>query len=175
VLQTEFKSSLNAYLATTPESVKVRTLDDLIAFNKDTPAEMIYFGQDILEASDKTNGLKDPKYRAAKEAAKRLAGKDGIDRLLARDKLDAIVAPTGGPAWPTDLIGGDHFLGSASNLPAAAGYPHITVPMGQVESLPVGLSIFGTAWSEEKLIGIAYAYEQLTHLRPTAHFLPHTP
>jgi amidase len=175
VLQTEFKAGLNAYLATTPESVKVRTLDDLIAFNKDTPAEMIYFGQDILEASDKTNGLKDPKYRAAKEAAKRLAGKDGIDRLLARDKLDAIVAPTGGPAWPTDLIGGDHFLGSASNLPAAAGYPHITVPMGQVESLPVGLSIFGTAWSEEKLIGIAYAYEQLTHLRPTAHFLPHTP
>jgi amidase len=175
VLQTEFKAGLNAYLAATPESVKVRSLDDLIAFNKETPAEMVYFGQDILEASAETKGLKDPKYLKAKEEAKRLAGKDGIDRLLAKDKLDAIVAPTGGPAWPTDLVTGDHFLGSAAGLPAVAGYPHITVPMGAVDSLPIGLSIFGAAWSEEKLIGIAYAYEQLSHLRPTAHFLAHTP
>jgi amidase len=175
VLQTEFKAGINAYLAKTPENVKVRSLDDLIAFDKATPDEMTWFGQDIFEASAKAGSLKDPRYRQAKETARRLAGKDGIDRLLARDRLDAIVAPTGGPAWPTDLIGGDHFLGSASRLPAVAGYPHITVPMGAVSGLPVGLSIFGAAWSEEKLIGIAYAYEQLTHLRPTAHFLPHVP
>ncbi len=175
VLQTEFKVGLNAYLAKTPDSVKVRSLDELVAFNKETPAETVYFGQEILEASAKTTGLKDPKYLKAKEAAKRLAGRDGIDRLLAKDKLDAIVAPTGGPAWPTDLITGDHFLGAASSLPAVAGYPHITVPMGEVNGLPIGLSIFGAAWSEAKLIGIAYAYEQRTHLRPTAHFLAHTP
>ena len=175
VLQTEFKAGLNAYLAKTPDSVKVRSLDDLVAFNKETPAETVYFGQEILEASAKTTGLKDPKYLKAKEAAKRLAGRDGIDRLLAKDKLDAIVAPTGGPAWPTDLITGDHFLGAASSLPAVAGYPHITVPMGEVSGLPIGLSIFGAAWSEAKLIGIAYAYDQRTHLRPTAHFLAHTP
>ncbi len=175
VLGAEFKAEIDAYLASTPESVKTRSLADLIAFDKETPAETVWFGQDVFEDAAKAPGLRDPKYLKAKEAAKRLAGKDGIDRLLKANKLDAIVAPTGGPAWPTDLITGDHFLGSASGLPAVAGYPHITVPMGDVSSLPVGLSFIGTAWSEPKLIGMAYAYEQRTHLRPTAHFLPHVP
>ena len=175
VLLTEFKAGLNAYLASTPEAVKSRTLDDLIAFNKATPAEMEFFNQDLFEEAAKAPALTDKAYLDAKATAARLTGKEGIDKLLADNKVIAIVAPTGGPAWTTDLVTGDHFLGSSSSLAAVAGYPHITVPMGDIRDLPVGLSFFSAAWSEPTLIGLAYAFEQKTRARKTPEFLPHSP
>ena len=175
VLLAEFKAGLNAYLATTPEAVKTRTLTDLIAFNAATPAEMEFFNQDLFEEAAKAPALTDKAYLDAKATAARLAGKEGIDKLLADNKIVAIVAPTGGPAWTTDLVTGDHFLGSSSSFAAVAGYPHITVPMGDIRDLPVGLSFFGAAWSEPTLIGLAYAYEQKTNARKTPEFLPHSP
>ena len=175
VLLTEFKAGLNAYLAGTPEAVKSRTLDDLIAFNKATPAEMEFFNQDLFEEAAKAPAPTDKAYLDAKATAARLTGKEGIDKLLADNRIVAIVAPTGGPAWTTDLVTGDHFLGSSSSLAAVAGYPHITVPMGDIRDLPVGLSFFGAAWSEPTLIGLAYAFEQKTHARKTPEFLPRSP
>lgn len=176
ILLAEFKAGLNAYLGSTPaDKVKTRTLDDLIAFNAATPAELEFFNQDLFEQAAKAPALSDKSYLEAKATAARLAGKEGIDRLLAEQSLVALVAPTGGPAWTTDLITGDRFLGSASGLAAVAGYPHITVPMGDVRDLPVGLSFFGPAWSESTLIGLAYAYEQRTKARKTPEFLPHSP
>jgi amidase len=176
VLLAEFKDGLNAYLASTPaDKVKTRTLDDLIAFNTATPAELEFFDQSLLEEAAKAPALTEQSYLDAKATAARLAGKEGIDKLLADQSLIAIVAPTGGPAWTTDLITGDRFLGSSSALAAVAGYPHITVPMGDVRDLPVGLSFFGPAWSESTLIGLAYAYEQRTNARKTPEFLPRSP
>jgi amidase len=171
VLLTELKTDLNAYLATTPPTVTARTLKDIIAFNTATPAELTLFGQDLFEQAEKTKGLTDPAYRKAAAAAKRLAGTQGIDRLLKQHKLDAFVAPTGGPAWTIDVVTGDHFLGAASTLPAVAGYPHITVPMGEARGLPVGISFIGTAWSEAKLIALAYAFEQWTKARKPPRYL----
>jgi amidase len=155
--------------------VKTRTLDDLIAFDTNTPAEMEFFNQDIFEQAAKAPAITDEAYLDAKATAARLAGKEGIDKLLADNNLVALVAPTGGPAWTTDLITGDHFLGSASSPAAVSGYPHITVPMGAVRDVPVGLSFFGPAWSEETLIGLAYAYEQISKARVTPAFRPHSP
>jgi amidase len=175
VLLAEFKAGLDAYLAATPAAVKTRSLSDLIKFNSDTPAELEFFNQDIFEEAAKAPALTDKVYLDALAKSKRLAGAEGIDRMLAADKLDAIVAPTGGPAWTTDLVTGDHFLGSSSALAAIAGYPAITVPMGQVRDLPVGISFFGAAWSEEKLIGIAYAFEQRTQARQEPHFRSASP
>ncbi|MBI1340217.1 amidase [bacterium] len=170
VLKTEFKAGLNAYLATTPETVTTRTLDELIAFNAATPAELKHFDQSIFIESAAAGGLDDPDYLAARERGRRLAGPEGIDRLLADNDVVAMVAPTGGPAWTADLVTGDHFLGGASGLAAVAGYPHITVPMGGVKGVPVGLSFFGAAWSESRLIGLAYAFEQRTKARLTPTF-----
>lgn len=175
VLLAEFKDGLNSYLASTPEAVKTRTLDDLIAFDTNTPAEMEFFNQDIFEQAAKAPAITDKAYLDAKATAARLAGKEGIDKLLADNNVVALVAPTGGPAWTTDLITGDHFLGSASSPAAVSGYPHITVPMGAVRDVPVGLSFFGPAWSEETLIGLAYAYEQVSKARVTPAFRPHSP
>jgi len=176
VLLTELKAGLNAYLATTsPDRVKARTLADVIAFNKFEPRELALFGQETFEQAEATKGVSDPAYIAAAGKAKRLAGAEGIDALMAQYRLDAIVAPTGSPAWTTDTVLGDHFVGAASSLAAVAGYPHITVPMGQVRGLPVGLSIFGSAWSEAKLIGIAYAFEQRTKARRAPTYVPTLP
>lgn len=175
ILLAEFRSGLNAYLSQTPASVKTRTLSDLIAFNTATPAEMALFGQDILEAAQAAPGLDSETYREARARAAQLAGRDGIDRLIADHRLVALVAPTGAPAWPTDPVNGDHFLGSASGLAAVAGYPHITVPMGQVRGLPVGLSFFGPAWSEAGLLSLAFAYEQRAPARSAPAFLPTLP
>jgi len=171
VLLTELKADLNGYLATTPPAVTARTLKDVIAFNAATPAELALFGQDLFEQAEKTKGLTDPAYRKAAATAKRLAGPQGIDRLLKQHKLDALVAPTGGPAWAIDVVTGDHFLGAASTLPAVAGYPHITVPMGEARGLPVGISFIGAAWSEAKLIALAYAFEQRTKARKPPRYL----
>jgi amidase len=175
ILTAEFKAGLNAYLASTPEAVKTRTLDDLIAFNKDSKAELEFFNQDVFEESAKAPALTDKAYLDAKAKAARLAGKEGIDKMLADNDVIALVAPTGGPAWTTDLVTGDHFIGSASQLAAVAGYPHITVPMGEVRDLPVGLSFFGPAWSEATLIGLAFAYEQRSKARHAPEFFKQLP
>lgn len=175
ILLAEFKAGIDAYLATTPEAVKTRSLADLVAFNANTPAELEFFNQDVFEDAAKAPALTDKAYLDAKATAARLAGKDGIDRMLADNKVVAIVAPTGGPAWTTDLVTGDHFLGSASAMAAVAGYPHITVPMGEVRDLPVGLSFFGPAWSEATLIGLAFAYEQRTKARQAPEFFARMP
>lgn len=166
VLMTELKADMGSYLAATPASVKTRTLKDLIAFDAaNAAAEMPFFGQEHFEAAEKTKGLDDSDYLAARDEARRLAGADGLDKVIVDNRLDAIVAPTTGPAWRTDLVDGDNGEGSAATLPAVAGYPHLTVPMGQVRGLPVGLSFIGRAWSEAELLSLGYAYEQRTHLR----------
>jgi amidase len=167
----EFKDGLNRNLAarvgTSPHS-----LAELIQWNKAHAAqEMPWFPQDLLVEAQAKGTLKEPEYLQARERAHRHAGREGIDAALAHDHLDALIAPTVGPAFVTDLIDGDHPLGGdISSPPAIAGYPHITVPMGQVHGLPVGLSFVASAFSEPKLIGIAYAYEQASHARrPPPH------
>jgi amidase len=170
VLMYELKSDMNAYLATAAAAVESRTLADLIAFNeREAEREMPFFGQELFLAAEATTDLDDPDYREALSTATRLAGPEGIDRLLGEHDLDALVAPTTGPAWQTDLVNGDHYLGAASTLPAVAGYPHLTVPMGQVLGLPVGLSFIGPAWSEARILALGYAFEQRTNAirRPT--------
>lgn len=170
VLLSEFRAGLDAYLATAPEGVKARTLADLIAFNAATPAETEFFGQEIFEEAAKAPALTDKAYIDAKATAARLAGPNGIDRLLAANNVVALVAPTGGPAWPTDPVNGDHFLGSSSGLAAVSGYPSITVPMGEVRDLPLGISFFGAKWSEATLLGLGYAYEQKSQARTAPEF-----
>jgi amidase len=170
VLQYEFKADLNAYLAARAPASPVRSLADLIAFNEREKArEMPFFGQELLIASQKKGPLTSPAYRAARARCRSLAREQGIDLVLRRHRLDAIVAPTGSPAWTTDPVNGDHFLGASSTPAAVAGYPSITVPAGQAFDLPVGISFIGPAWSERRLIALAYAYEQATkHRRPPA-------
>ena len=171
VLQFEFKDGLNRYLQARVGS-SPRTLAELIRFNDENVAtEMPHFGQELFIQSNSRGELSDTRYIQAHERARRLAGPEGIDAALAKDHLGVLVAPTMGPAWTTDLVNGDHFLGGGvSTLPAVAGYPHITVPMGAVEGLPVGLSFVGAAWSEGKLISYAYAFEQATHARRSPEF-----
>jgi amidase len=165
VLTTELKATLNSYLRSTPANVAVRNLADVIAFDKATQRETVLFADDVFEEAQATHGLDDPAYLAAKAQGQQLAGAQGIDKLLAQYKLDALIAPTTSPAWRVDTVSGDHFSGSASGLPAIAGYPHLTVPMGQVQGLPVGISFIGTAWSEAQLLQLGYAFEQATHSR----------
>jgi amidase len=172
VLQYEFKAGINKYLANAPSSVKSRTLADLIKFNEEHRAEeMPYFGQEIFEQSEKRGPLTEKKYRDALAKNHRLARAEGIDATIKKHKLDAIIAPTGGPVWTTDLVNGDHFTGGYSSASAVAGYPHITVPAGMVFGLPVGLSFFGGAWSEPSLIKYAYAFEQGSKARQRPKFL----
>jgi amidase len=167
VLLTELKADLDAYLATTPPAVKARTLADVIAFNEaHREAEMALFGQDLFEKAAETKGVAAPDYLDALAKARSMAGANGIDRLLRENQVSMLVGPTNGPAWMTDLVNGDQSVdGYASQLPAVSGYPHLTVPMGAVRGLPVGLSFIGPAWSEAELIGGAYAYEQRAHAR----------
>ena len=161
VLLTELKVDLNAYLATTPAAVTVRTLAAAIAFNKANPRELGLFGQETFVAAEATKGLADPDYVAARALSLRLAGRDGIDAMLAASGVAALVAPTASPAWMIDAVLGDQSPGDgAGTLAAVAGYPHLTVPMGAVKGLPVGLSFIGPAWSEARLLGLGYAYEQ---------------
>jgi len=164
-LLAELKANLNAYLAGTPPEVKSRTLADVIAFNRAEPRELEFFGQDLFERAEATAGLADPEYVKARASATQMAGPNGIGRLLRENNVVALVAPTTGPAWTIDLVNGDHYSGSSTTLPAVAGYPHLTVPMGEVSGLPVGLSFIGPAWSEPLLISLGYAYEQATHAR----------
>jgi amidase len=174
VLHTELKADLNAYLATTPAAVESRTLADLIAFNTaHADRELSLFGQETFIKAEATKGLDDPAYKAARVASLRIAGADGIDAMLARDHLDALVCPTMPPAWKIDAANGDQIRGGgAGGLAAIAGYPHLTVPMGAVLGLPVGLSIIGPAWSEARLLSYGYGYEQASRAKITPHFLP---
>lgn len=174
VLLTELKADLDAYLATTPKAVTARTLDAVIAFNEANAAtQMPFFAQEIFLEAAKTKGLDDPEYRAARETSLRLAGKEGIDAMLAKANAALIIAPTRGAAWLSDPVHGDQASGpSASRLPAVAGYPHLTVPMGMVDGLPVGLSFFSTAWRDAEVLKAGYAFEQQARARVAPRYLP---
>jgi len=168
VLLTELKVDLNAYLASTdPRQVQTRTLADVIAFNIAEPRELALFGQELFLQAEQTKGLNDPAYVAARATSLKAAGADGIDRMMRDHAVIALIAPTTGPAWTTDVINGDHYAGAASSMPAIAGYPHLTVPMGFVRGLPVGMSFIAGRWQDAKVLSLGYAFEQLTHaLRP---------
>jgi amidase len=169
VLEYEYKAGLDAYFAALGPEAPVRSLADVIAFNEmNADREMSFFGQEYMITSEARGPLTDREYLDALSTIRRASRQDGIDRVAEEHDLAAIVAPTGGIAWPIDHILGDRFDGgSASDAPAIAGYPHVTVPMGFVSGLPAGLSFFGIAWSEPVLIQAAYAYEQATnHRRP---------
>jgi amidase len=166
VLLAELKTDLNAYLAGVPPAVTTRSLADVIAFNlREAEREMPFFRQELFERAEGTAGATGADYERAASDNRRLAGPEGLDRLLAEGRLVALIAPTTGPAWTTDLVNGDHYLGAATTLPAVAGYPHLTVPMGQVHGLPVGLSFIGPAWSEARLLALGHAFERRTRAR----------
>jgi len=172
VLLYEFKADLNKYLAGLGPTAPVRSLKDVIAFNeKNSAREMPFFGQDIMTKAEAKGPLTSKPYLAALRKNHLLTRAQGIDAVMKKNRLDALVAPTGGPPWPTDWINGDHFTGGYSSASAVAGYPHITVPAGYVFGLPVGISFFGGAYSEPKLIKIAYAFEQATKVRRPPQFL----
>lgn len=172
VLLTEFKAGLNDYLANTPQAVTSRTLADLIAFNTaHEMQELALFGQDTFEKAEKTTGLDDPAYRKARQASFDAAGPNGIDKLLKDYDVVALVGPTEAPAWKIDAVNGDQAAGGgAGNLAAISGYPHLTVPMGLVKGLPVGLSFIGPKWSEALLLSLGYAYEQARGPFPAPKF-----
>ncbi|HEY4900761.1 MAG TPA: amidase [Terriglobales bacterium] len=173
VLLYEFKDDLNRYLAWLGASTQVHTMKDVIEFNDDhRDQEMPYFGQDLMVQSEAKGPLTTPEYVKALDDCRRQSRTEGIDAVMDKFKLNALIAPTGGPAWTTDLLNGDHTVGGSSTLAAVAGYPNINVPMGFTFGMPVGISFFGRAWSEPTLIRLAYAYEQLTNARKPPSFLP---
>jgi amidase len=172
VLTYELKADLNTYLARLGPACPVKTLADVIEFNNhNAQREMPYFGQDIFLKAEAKGPLSTPEYTDALERNRRLSRAEGIDRVMDKFNLDALAAPTGGAAWLTDLVNGDHFNGGSSNAAAVAGYPNISVPAGFVFGLPVGISFFGRAWSEPTLIKLAYAFEQATMARQAPKFL----
>jgi amidase len=171
VLLTELKAGLASYFAAFAPGAEVQSLDDLVRYNERHRARVMpFFGQEHFVAALAKGGLDDPGYLAAFANGRRYAREEGIDQVLEEHSLDALVAPTGGPAWVTDLVNGDHYTGSFSSPAAVAGYPHVTVPAGFVRGLPVGLSFVGPAWSEPRLIAFAYAFEQATTHRSAPRF-----
>jgi amidase len=174
VLNAELKADMAKYLKSSPAPIGVRTLADLIAFDKaHERQEMGLFGQELFEQAEKTKGLNDPAYKKARAVSFQAAGPNGIDKLLKTYRVTALVGPTAGPAWVIDAANGDLFTGGgAGSLPAVAGYPHLTVPMGLVKGLPVGLSFIGPKWSEQMLLSLGYAYEQARGPFPTPKYYP---
>jgi amidase len=173
VLLYEFKAGLEAYFASLGEKAPVRTLSDVIAFNeRNREREMPFFGQELLLKAQEKGPLSTPAYRQALETCARLSRKEGLDAVLGQHRLDALVAPTGAPAWVIDPVSGDHFVGGNSTPAAVSGYPSVSVPMGFVFGLPVGLSFIGRAWSEPVLVRLAFAFEQATKHRRPPRFLP---
>ena len=169
----ELKADLAAYLARRGSSSPVKSLKDVIEFNeRNRDREMPYFGQDIFLKSEQKGPLTSKEYLDALALNHQLTRAEGIDFIMDKFKLDALLAPTGGPAWLTDLINGDHVAGGSSSAAAVAGYPNINVTAGYLWGLPVGISFFGRAWSEPILLKIAYSFEQLTKARQKPHFLP---
>ncbi len=174
VLLVEFKAGLNAYLRS--HAAPVSSLEQLIAFNRShAQREMSYFGQELFEQAQAAAGLDDAAYLTARATAKRLAGPDGIDAALQANRLDALIVPTTGAAWVTDLVKGDTFPGAGYGAAAVAGYPSLSVPMGQTQGLPLGLLFMGSAWSEPRLIELAYAYEQRSKARVAPRYAPTAP
>jgi amidase len=172
VLLYELKADLNNYLRRLGPAVPVHSLKDVIDFNeRNRQSELLFFGQELFIKAQAKGPLTEKKYIQALTRNHQLSRTQGIDFVMRKHRLDAMVAPTGGPAWPTDLINGDHFTGGYSSASAVAGYPHITVPAGYVFNLPVGISFFGRAWSEPKLIQYAYAFEQATRARRSPSFM----
>jgi amidase len=173
VLLYELKADLNAYLAQRGSNARVHSLQEVIEFNeRNRVREMPYFGQDLFLKAEAKGPLSSTEYVDALATCRRLARTEGIDAVMDGHKLDAIVAPTDGPSWLTDLVLGDHPLGSSSSAAAVAGYPSVTVPAGFVSGLPIGISFFGRAWSEATLIGFAYAFEQAHNARSPPRFAP---
>jgi amidase len=176
VLHYELKADLNAYLRMAGTGVAVRSLADLIAYNERNAArEMPYFAQERFVEAQKKGPLTDAAYRKALAANHRLARVEGIDATLAKHRLDALVAPTGGPAWLTDYVNGDHYSGSCSQPAAVAGYPHVTVPAGFAFGLPVGVSFFASAYSEPTLVRLAFSFERAMNARRPPQFLATAP
>ena len=186
VLLHEFKADVNAYLAErlggpgggtgAPNGLgepTPRTLAELIAFNeRHRDREMPFFGQELFVRAQAKGPLTSPAYRRALATNRRLAGPEGIDAALAARRLDVLVAPTNGPAWTIDVVTGDHFGGGYASASAAAEYPHVTVPAGFVQGLPVGLSFFGARFHDARLLSYAYAFEQATRRRRAPDFRP---
>jgi amidase len=176
VLSYEFKNDLNLYLGALVPKAPMHSLADVIAFNEShREREMPYFGQDLMIKAQAKGPLSSKEYLDALEKDRRLSRTEGIDAVMSKHRLDALVAPTAGPAWCTDLINGDHAPGGSSTPAAVAGYPNINVPAGYAWGLPVGISFFGAANSEPLLIKLAYAFEQATRHRRAPQFLPRIP
>ncbi len=171
VLLYEFKDGLNKYFEGLGENAPVKNIEELIEFNKSDSIELRYFNQKILELANNKGDLSSADYKKALEKMLKATRENGIDRMINSNDLDALIAPTGSPAWKTDLILGDHFVGGSSSLAAISGYPAITVPMGFIDNLPVGITFFGRAWSEPVLLEIAYSYEQVTKHRKAPKYL----
>jgi amidase len=172
VLLIEFKADLAKYLKSSPAPIPVRSLADVIAFNNaHARQEMALFDQETFEDAEKTKGLDDPAYKKMRQTSFMAAGPNGIDRLLKENNVIALVGPTMPPAWKIDAVNGDQSSGGgAGSLAAVAGYPHLTVPMGLVKGLPVGLSFIGPKWSEALLLSLGFAYEQARGPFPTPKF-----
>ena len=173
VLYYEFKADLNAYLSGSGADARVHSMKEIIEFNEKYAARVMpYFGQERMLAAEAKGPLTEEAYLKALETNHRLSRAEGIDAVMQQHKLDALVAPSGGPAWLTDLVNGDHYGGGGVSCAAVAGYPHITVPAGQIHGLPVGISFFGGAYQEPVLLRLAYAFEQAVRGRQPPQFLP---
>ncbi|TAL78793.1 MAG: amidase [Bacteroidetes bacterium] len=171
VMLYEFKDGLNKYFAGLGKEAPVKSLKELIEFNKSDSVELRYFDQKLLDSAEKKGSLESAEYKKALALMTKATREDGIDKLMIEKKLDALIAPTGSPAWKTDLLLGDHFVGGSSSLAAISGYPAITVPMGFIDNLPVGITFFGRAWNEPLLLAIAYSYEQGTKHRKVPKYI----
>jgi amidase len=171
VLEFELKADLDTYLSGLPQAMGVRTLADVIAFNRANQRETALFGQDLFEAAQATTGLNDAKYLKARDALQK-SSRATLDKLFSKYRLDALIRSTDDASFRIDIVKGDNDSSSSSFLPATAGYPHLTVPMGFVHELPVGLSFIGPAWSDTKLLALGHAFEQVTHARRPPRYLP---
>ncbi|WP_440055697.1 amidase [Pseudoalteromonas sp. T1lg65] len=172
ILLYDFKHDLNAYLATTPKQVTVKSIEQLIAFNQQDTESLKYFDQFLVQEAANKGPRSDKSYLDAQATVEKYGRKEGIDKVMLENQLDALIAPTNTPAWSIDIVNGDNFSAASSSPAAIAGYPSVTVPMAFHKSLPLGISFFGRAYSEAKLIEVAYAFEQLSNARKAPQFIP---
>lgn len=171
VLLYEFKDGLNRYFASLGEDAMIKNVDDLIEFNRNDSIELKWFDQELLIEASKKGSTGSDEFMAILSRMNRLVREEGVDRVMSENRLNALIAPTGSPAWKTDLVNGDAYILGSSSPAAIAGYPAVSVPMGFIDELPVGISFFGRAWSEPQLIEMAYAYENGTKFRKAPSFL----